>query len=899
MRRGTISVLWIGLGMMTSSLGQITERVSVSSTGEQANQSSRSPAISADGRLVVFASRADNLVDEDNNGAQDIFVHDRLTGITQRVSLRTDGQEANGDSYEPSISQDGRCVAFSSEASNLVDGDTNNRRDIFRHDLETGETILVSVGLDAEPADGDSDAPSISADGRYVAFSSEAANLVEDDANWSNDVFRRDLQTGETLLVSFGINGQADGWCYGPSISADGRIVAFSSQADNLVANDANGTTDVFVHECDTGVTTLESVDRTGIGSGNAYSSVPAISPDGHYVVFESDADDLVWGDYNEATDVFLRDRELGATIRVTETSDGVEANGASFSPAISGDGNYVGFTTYASNLYCLVEWGGILRLDLTNWQFVRLDVDSAGFPPGCFSSNTLAVLSADGSQAAFTCCGALVEGDTNNEHDIFVYDAAGCAVPSWINTGGGAFNVAANWCEETRPGTSDRAVFRAGGGYTVTFPGEVATDRLLVAAPDVLFELGGYTYVLLNAGNDSVLVGPTCDAGLRLANGELFSRGDIRVRYGCSMVVGSGAVCTALDHIGVGDDPYGMVESWGALLRLEGGGTADCDEIDVGPGLLLITDAGSTLSSSDLDVGYEGEAQILNGGMVSSGRTSISGSVTVSGPSSELATSELYVHGSLLIEASGTASTGWTPVWDDGEIIVRQAGSTLMTSELSLEVGTLTIDDGGLVVADWVNVELDGTLQGNGGVIDPNYPIGNDGFILPGGAGLGTLTIDGGLFHDAGGVLFVELAGTAAGTQHDLLVVTEEVSLNGGLVVFLFVGYGPPSGTVFSVLTTEALSGEFVFEVVPTFDDDRVMVVHYSPTGVQLIVLPVLGDLDGDGDVDLSDLATLLGAYGTCEGDPTYDPDADLDGSGCIDLADLAALLGNYGTGT
>jgi archaellum component FlaF (FlaF/FlaG flagellin family) len=175
-------------------VGAFTQRVSVATGGTQGNGDSFIPAISADGRYVTFQSIASNLVPGDTNSTFDVFVRDRRSGTTQRVNVATDGTQANGDSFSLAISADGRYVTFQSIASNLVPGDTNDRTDVFVRDLRSGTTQRVSVATGGTQANGDSDIPAISADGRYVAFESGASNLVPGDTNHSEDVFVRDLK---------------------------------------------------------------------------------------------------------------------------------------------------------------------------------------------------------------------------------------------------------------------------------------------------------------------------------------------------------------------------------------------------------------------------------------------------------------------------------------------------------------------------------------------------------------------------------------------------------------------------------------------------------------------------------------------------------------------------------
>jgi hypothetical protein len=286
----------------------------VDSSGAQGNFSSISPAISADGRIVVFGSFANNLVAGDWNFQADIFVHDRSTGITERVSVDSSGAEGNGNSNHADVSADGRFVAFESESTNLVAGDSNGVIDVFVHDRMTGITERVSVdssGAEGNGPSGTFGGLAISADGRIVAFESNASNLVAGDTNGVSDVFVHDRSTGLTERVdvdSFGAEANYGGSI--PSISADGQSVTFASSATNLVAGDTNNAGDVFVHDRSTGFTGRVSVDSSGAeGNGLSGNSGLAISADGQIVAFESLASNLVAGDTNGYTDVFVRER--------------------------------------------------------------------------------------------------------------------------------------------------------------------------------------------------------------------------------------------------------------------------------------------------------------------------------------------------------------------------------------------------------------------------------------------------------------------------------------------------------------------------------------------------------------------------------------------------------------
>jgi Tol biopolymer transport system component len=422
------SPAWAALAETTAGT---TTRVSVASDGTQGNDFSGDSAISATGRFVAFDSPATNLVSDDTNGVPDVFVHDRKTGQTTRVSVASDGTQGDCNSDFPSLSANGRYVAFDSCASNLVSGDSNGFVDTFVHDRATGQTTLVSVASDGTQGnDSSSSHVSISANGRYVAFQSFASNLVSGDTNNTLDVFVHDRQTGQTTRVSVASNGtQGNGLSAHPSLSANGRYVAFASSASNLVSGDTNGAEDVFVHDRKTGRTTLVSVASDGT-QGNGESAFPSISDTGRYVAFFSSASNLVSGDTNFASDIFVHDRQTGRTTRVSVASDGTQANDGSGVLSISANGRFVAFESVATNLVSgdTNNSQDIFVHDRQTGQTTRVSVGSNGTQGNGHSFDPYpASISANGRFVAFESVATnLVSGDTNGVTDIFVHDQQG-----------------------------------------------------------------------------------------------------------------------------------------------------------------------------------------------------------------------------------------------------------------------------------------------------------------------------------------------------------------------------------------------------------------------------------------------------------------------------------------
>ncbi len=337
--------------------------VSRNAEGQPGNQPSMtggfSPGINGDGSVIAFSSRAGNLVPDDTNGIEDVFVADRTAGTIELISRGLDGP-ANGASSFPRVSADGRYVVFQSRASNLVEGDENGTSDIFVYDRDTATLRLVSVGLDGAPANDSSITPAISDDGRVIAFASRATNLVEGSFTERFErIYVVDWQDGAIELASVSTTGTpGNRISFLPDLTADGGQVAFKSEAFNLVPNDTNGVPDVFVRDRGAGTTERVSVDSFG-NQGNGLSGGPGISGDGRFVAFVSFASNFVPDDGNGFSDVYVYDRfppdrDQGLIARVTiaindfgEPNEGVP----DFPVSISSDGRWIAFSSSASNL--------------------------------------------------------------------------------------------------------------------------------------------------------------------------------------------------------------------------------------------------------------------------------------------------------------------------------------------------------------------------------------------------------------------------------------------------------------------------------------------------------------------------------------------------------------------
>jgi Tol biopolymer transport system component len=399
-----------------------TTRVSVALDGGSPDGDSWEPELSLDGNLVAFVSRATNLVADDTNEAYDVFLYDLVARTTARVSVQSDGTQANGPSDRPFVSASVRFVAFRSWATDLVAGDSNGYRDAFVRDLQLGTTERVSVSTTGRQGDAEVDTVLISGDGRFVVFSSRATTLDPRAPRGLMSIYLHDRRTGSTRVLALGNRGRPDGDSHASWISSTGRFVGFRSFATNLVVGDANGVSDAFVRDRKLGRTIRVSVSSSGAG-GNKSSFRPQLSAAGHFAVFRSRASNLVPGDTNRAIDIFVRDVYRGRTSRVHVSSSGVQANArALLRPRITADGRLVAFGSLASNLVRgdTNRSADVFVHDRSTGRTRRVSIGLDGRQANGDSSHGR--INADGRVVAFRSeASNLVPADRNRATDIFV----------------------------------------------------------------------------------------------------------------------------------------------------------------------------------------------------------------------------------------------------------------------------------------------------------------------------------------------------------------------------------------------------------------------------------------------------------------------------------------------
>jgi Tol biopolymer transport system component len=515
-RRRTIAVAAIVAWGVTAAPADAAESdLTLASTADdrtKGNQPSSRPSLSGDGNRVAFWSYASNLVEGDTENSADVFVKDLATGDLILVSAAADGTKGNGNSMYPSLSADGTHVAFNSDASNLVEGDTNGHTDVFVKNLTTGAITRASTATNGTQGDHDSVVPSVSADGSRVAFWSYASNWVAGDTELTADIFVKDLNTGALVLASAAQDGtRGNGTSDWASLSADGTKVAFESQASNLVAGDTEFSMDVFVKDLTTGTVTLASTADDGT-KGNGYNGQPSLSADATRVAFESGSTNLDADETDETLDIYVKNLVTGDLVLASDAEGGTNADVQSRTPSLSADGTHVAFYSQASNLVPgdTDTLPDVLVKNLLTGDLVLASTAEDGTKGNGASYD--ASLSVDGSRIAFTSAATnFGEGDTDSLTDVYVKGSAAVIEPpapaptcdgqdATIYVAGGVIvggpNTGQPYAGELR-GTDARDVI----------VGTPEADRVLAAGgDDLVCALGGADNAFGGPGNDRLL---------------------------------------------------------------------------------------------------------------------------------------------------------------------------------------------------------------------------------------------------------------------------------------------------------------------------------------------------------------------------------------------------------
>lgn len=481
------AITYLGLLACAPAFAQVTQRVSIAANGFEFDTPTELAGVSDDGRYVWFNNRRDG------------FLRDRRMGTTERVTLGTNGQQGNQPSKVGWITPGGRYVVFWSHASNLVPGDTNGQIDVFVRDRVLGTTERVSVSSTGVQGDDGgflfSFGRSISDDGRFVCFVSYATNLVPGDGNGMIDTFVHDRQTGSTERVSISTGGGEGLPCDLPyydagvaEISADGRFVAFQSELRELVPFDTNCAHDVFVRDRQLGTTERMSVSTSG-AQAVEHCLGSSISSDGRYVAFVSE-DPLVPGDANGTRDAFVRDRTSNTIEVASLATGGAQANGWTMHATISNDGRYVGFASIATNLVA-GDMAGTMDAFLRDRQNGTTELVSRSLDGNPGNDNSSApLISANGRFVGFTSgANDLVPDDTNGTNDAYLRDRFGGTGFTSLCTPGAA-GVLACPCSNP-PGGLDRGCDNssATGGAVLS-----ASGGTFLTSDSLVFETSGQT---------------------------------------------------------------------------------------------------------------------------------------------------------------------------------------------------------------------------------------------------------------------------------------------------------------------------------------------------------------------------------------------------------------------
>ncbi len=497
---GALSLwLLVPIGPVSAEPGDVT-LASTSDAGVKGNSDSRTTSFSADGTIAAFSSSATNLDPADTDSFNDAYVKDLVTGELTLASTSDTGVKGNSSSSDVALSGDGRLVAFSSNSTNLDRADTDTFDDVYVKDLVTGDLTLVSTSDTGVKGNRYSYGVALSADGRFVAFSSDASNLDPADNDGFDDLYVKDLVTGDITLASTSDTGvKAIGFSLDAVLSGDGSLVAFSSDATNLDPADTDGSRDVYVKDLLTGGLTLVSTSDTG-AKGNGWTSYSALSGDGSLVAFSSDSDNLDPADTDTFYDVFVKDLVTGDLTLVSTSDTGVKGNSFSAGVALSANGRFLAFSSGSTNLdpADTDSVADVYVKDRATGDLTLVSTSDAGVDGNGYSDD--AALSGDGITVAFSSASTNLDpADTDSFTDVYVEVAKTC--------NGEAVTILGTAHADVIVGTPGRDVIDGHSGAD-TINGVAGNDTVCgVAGGDLLTGGSGYD-VLLGGNGGDVLFG-------------------------------------------------------------------------------------------------------------------------------------------------------------------------------------------------------------------------------------------------------------------------------------------------------------------------------------------------------------------------------------------------------
>ncbi|PLX35816.1 MAG: hypothetical protein C0606_17095 [Hyphomicrobiales bacterium] len=706
-------------------------RASTSSTNTEGNNHSDLISISGNGRYVVFTSEATNLIAGDTNNNVDIFLKDLATGELKRVSVDENGEQLRYSSTNPFISVDGRYVLYETTTS-IVTEDVNKNSDIYLYDTQTENVELISKDNNGIVSNGHSYDASISNDGKYILYTSSGTNIIDNDINENSDAFIYNRETREVERIPVPQDIIAVGHAVlQASLSGDGTVIVFRSLLDNIDPKDTdtNALEDIFVYDRKIGEFERISV-RSDHEDANGKSYTPSISHDGNIIVFESEATNLVDG-ITESNQIYVYDRTTDSVECVSLSADGEPANQRATNASISADGRYVTFESNASNLVDDDTNGStdVFRYDRNTNIIIRITVDENGDQITNYTPGTDAVISADGSTVAFESSAPILADDTNHRTDIYVVGTLDFdTAPTIGNLDGDRLNYVSG---------SGPALLDQGSDATVT---DDATDFS-----------GGQLSISISAGADSTedrlaIEDSGTGAGEIGTGGGNFTAGSTGTVTYAGIAIGTYTVGNSSPDLTVdlnGNATQEAVAALIAAITYENTDTTDPTTGERTVRVVLTDTDGRTSADSDVtvDVQKANTAPVVDNG-ISNQTTTAGEAFTLTVPTNAFRDDDV---GDTLSYSATLESGDALPSW------LTFNGTTFSGAPTSTDAGSYTIavtaDDanGGLVTTTFtLTVETagggDDTVTGGGGG-DDTVTGGNGDDTVSGGDGDDTVS--------------------------------------------------------------------------------------------------------------------------------------------------------------